>query len=146
MSREVLRRLKFGRAQAAAQDIARALDDVVPFLAPDTVITHVPTATSRVRMRGYDQSRLIAKEFARLRSLPYRSLLLRIGQARQVGSTRVERARQVDGAFRLLRRIPEKVLLIDDVVTTGATIESAAKLLKTHGAKKVHAAVFAQKQ
>lgn len=147
-SKELLRVLKFARARAAADIIAAALFDSIPYLAPQTILVHVPAATSRVRKRGYDQSRLIARLLSRKTGLRHLGLLTRHGQSRQVGARREKRLSQIENAFSVPRKYLVKdahILLIDDVLTTGATLQAAAKALKTAGAKTVDAAVFAQK-
>ena len=106
-----------------------------------------PTATSRVRQRGYDQAKLLARALARQAGLPYLDCLARVGQTHQVGATREQRLRQLQAAFRVRR--PNAVrsaylLLVDDVSTTGATLELAATILKSAGARRVDAIVFAQ--
>jgi ComF family protein len=113
----------------------------------DAVLVPVPTATSRVRQRGYDQAELLCRELASLTRLPYRTALARHGQSRQVGTNRTERRAHLEGALRV--RHPETiqgkhVVLVDDVLTTGATIEAAAKVIRRAGAKRVDAIVFAQ--
>ncbi len=133
-----------------AATIARLMNEYVPALPPEkTVMTYIPTATSRVRLRGYDQSQLIAREFARMRGMKLVCLLERHGQARQVGATKKQRLAQAAANYRIKRsvQIPEEtVLLVDDILTTGATLEAAAKLLKQSGVQHINAAVFAQKQ
>ncbi len=140
--------LKFSRAKAAARVIASLLDESLPYLEEGTIITYVPTATSRVRVRGYDQTRLIARELATIRGLKCQRLLIRTGQARQVRSSKSQRAAQAAGSYRPVSGLSadRTVLLIDDIVTTGATLESAAKVLRSAGVKHVYAAAFAQKQ
>jgi predicted amidophosphoribosyltransferase len=140
--------LKFGRTKQAAQVIAAYLNETVPDLPSNTLVTFVPTATSRVRQRGYDQTQLIARAFAKRRGLTYTFLLVRHGQSRQVGSDRKHRFDQASKNYSVLKVIPKntEVLLIDDILTTGATLESGAKLLKQSGAKTINAAIFAQKQ
>jgi predicted amidophosphoribosyltransferase len=92
---------------------------------------------------------LIAKAVAaEQKKMRHASLLARYGQTRQVGATRQKRQQQVDNMFAV--RKPElikdaHILLIDDILTTGASLEAAAKILKAAGAKQVDAAVFAQK-
>jgi len=141
--------LKFERVRTAASLIAEHIAETLPHFADDVIITHVPTATSRRRARGYDQAELIAKLLARRLKKSHAALLLRSGQTRQVGAKRKERLTQLDGAFLgtkpyLLKN--KHVLLVDDIVTTGATLEAATKILKESGAKRVYGAVFAQKQ
>jgi predicted amidophosphoribosyltransferase len=95
-------------------------------------------------MRGYDQAQVIARELAKRRQLAYRQLLSRSGTFRQVGASRESRFSQLKGAFTAKGHTPSHVLLVDDVLTTGASVESAAKELKRNGAKTVDVAVFAQ--
>lgn len=147
VAKELVYKLKFGRANAAAVVIAACINDVLPMLDQKIVVTFTPTANTRVRSRGYDQARLIAKELSSRRGWLYAPLLIRIGLSRQVGSSRKQRFEQLEGAF--APRNPKfikgaSILLIDDVLTTGATLESAAKTLKQAGARTVDAAVFAQ--
>lgn len=148
LAHDLVYALKFSRTKAAARVIAELLDESLPYLEKDTIITYVPTATSRVRIRGYDQTRLIAKELAAIRRLKCQKLLIRIGQTRQVRSGRLQRAEQAAGNYIAVPGVPLEtaVVLIDDIVTTGATLESAAKVLKSTGAKRVFGAAFAQKQ
>lgn len=148
-AKQLVYQLKFNRAKAAARPIARLIDETLPWLEPDTVLVPVPTATSRRRSRGYDHAELIAKELASIRNLSCQPLLVRIGQSRQVGAGRKERLLQLQSAFiaremGAFKNVP--LVLIDDIVTTGGTVEAAARALKTAGAKHVCAAVFAQKQ
>jgi ComF family protein len=144
-AKQVIHRLKFERAQAAARDIAAAMAGMLPADSCE-IITYVPTASSRVRLRGYDQAQLIAKELARLQSVPCASLLVRAASARQVGQGRAVRLEQMQHAFRAVhtnRFQKQRVLLVDDVITTGATCEAAAQALRQAGASTVSAAVFA---
>lgn len=147
-AKDVVHRLKFERAGAAAVPLAEAIADILPFFEKSLLVVPVPTASSRVRQRGYDQAVLLAKQIARKKRLRYSSVLRRSGQARQVGATRSERLRQLEGAFYV--PAPQKVtgaevLLVDDIATTGASLEAAARTLKQAGAQKVYGAVFAHK-
>jgi ComF family protein len=146
ISKELVARLKFTGAQSAARPMATCLLPDIDTRG-NPLIVPVPTATSRVRGRGYDQAKLLARELSRRTGLPYLDCLLRSGQTHQVGSSREQRLRQLRGAFRL--RAAQKVygrriLLIDDVLTTGATLEAASKLLKACGTGQVEAMVFAR--
>ncbi len=148
LPKQLIHKLKFERAKDAYKPITVQIDDTLPILTGVT-ISHVPTATSRIRQRGYDQSQLVARELARLRFLPHRSLLVRCGQQRQVGAERSIRVSQAKDFFMAKKQrdpLPEQVLLVDDVLTTGATLQAAAHCLKQAGVKRVDAVVFAQKQ
>jgi len=140
--------LKFERARSVADLVAQQIAQSLPQLPPETVITHLPTATTRHRARGYDQSQLIAKKLSKITKLPYMQLLERRGQTRQVGATRSVRIKQAKNMFVALgpENIAGKtVLIVDDILTTGASLSAAAGVLKQNGAKNVSAAVFAQK-
>jgi len=146
-ARKVVHSLKFDFARASAKLIALRILPTLPTLPAGTVITHVPAATSHVRQRGFDQSALIARELSVLLGIPHIHALARRGQQRQVGATRQTRKEQMRDAFRVvsLESIHNTdVLLVDDVLTTGSTIESAALALRRGGARTVSAAVFAQ--
>jgi competence protein ComFC len=147
--KELLYLFKFGRTKDAASIIATLISCTLPFLPKEILITHVPTATSRRRHRGFDQSELIAKELAKICNLKHERLLSRVGHTRQVGAKRQIRKKQMNNAFRVTNRdkiIKQQVLIVDDIVTTGATMEAAARILRKNGAKKVFAAALAQKQ
>ncbi len=146
-AKELLGLLKFQRAKAAATAIARFIDTRLPALPGCTLVSAVPTANARVRARGYDQSYLIAHALARIRKLPYRETLIRSGSTRQVGSSRSQRLQHLKNAYSVRKPasvIGTTILLVDDVITTGATLEAAARELHLAGAKTVFATVFAQ--
>lgn len=145
-AKEAIALLKFSRSKAMADSLAEWLNGYLPELTGDTLVSHAPTAYSRIRMRGYDQAQLIAKSFARKRQLHYIEVLRRTTTTRQVGASRVERFKQLHNAFAV--RNPERlagrhILLVDDVLTTGATLESAAKTLAVAGVKAIDAVVVA---
>jgi ComF family protein len=147
-AKDLVWKLKFGRARAAADEIATILAERTVFASPDHIIvTHAPTAMTRVRQRGYDQAALIAKSFAGRTGITYQPLLVREGKNKQVGASRAVRSKQLQGAFRPIHRRDIEnahIIIIDDVVTTGATLEAAAQTLKSAGAGRIEAIVFAQ--
>ena len=145
LARQLLHSYKFQRARAAASVLAQNIADALPYLSSDTVVTYIPTATKRIRMRGYDHAELVARAVANLKNMPFQRLATRLTQSRQVGANRAVRMRQLDGAFALVGKVPKRVLVVDDVVTTGATLEAMAVLLRKAGVRDVSAAVFAQK-
>jgi ComF family protein len=145
LAKELIHGLKFERSRATARVIAHIMNSRLS-VRPGAVLTHIPTATSRVRMRGYDQAALIAQSLARLSGARYVPLLARTGQQRQVGAARHERLSQQRYIYRpinmnLVRDSP--IFLIDDVLTTGATMDAATLALRQAHATDVHALVFA---
>ena len=101
------------------------------------VVTWAPTSARRRRRRGYDQSELLAHAVARRLGLPCRRLLFRDRSGHQTGRSRQERV-LLGPVFtaRPLRK-PSRVLVIDDVVTTGSTLRAAGHALELAGAAKV---------
>jgi ComF family protein len=148
LAKDLVWKLKFAHAHSAAREIAAVMDPLVNHQKQhDLLIVPVPTATTRTRQRGYDQARLLARELALSARRPYADVLARQNQAHQVGASRQQRLQQLAAAFRITKPQQVKnaaVLLIDDVVTTGATLEAAAAVLKTAGARHIEALVFAQ--
>ena len=137
---------KFERMKAAHRPLADLLAARLPELPSNTIIVPIPTVNSHIRQRGYDHTLLIAKQLAKMKKLQMMQPLERITSAKQRGATRQQRIKQAQQAFGLRHDVqPERsYLLIDDVVTTGATLKYAAKLLKDAGAMDVWVAVVAR--
>lgn len=150
-AQKLLQAYKFQHQRAARTPIVRVMNATLDYFQPDSLtymVVPVPTATSRVRSRSFDHSLLIAKALARERSWQCLPLLRRLGQARQLGAKRPDRLSQQAGAY--YAPFPEKVkgkniLLIDDVITTGATLQVCTKVLRQAGARRVDALVFAKR-
>ncbi len=112
------------------------------------LLVPVPTATSRIRRRSFGHSELLGRKLAIKLGLQYANVLGRQGQSRQVRAKRSERLVQPEGNYfiRGQKFIKKRnILLIDDVVSTGATIKAVTKVLRAAGAKRVDALVFAKK-
>ncbi len=126
--------LKFHNLKAAAKDLAVLLDESLPLLPANTIIVPIPTVSSHIRQRGYDQVELIARYFAELRELEIKNVLRRVGTDTQHKLGRPERELAAKRAFRLENgyEVPSNspVLILDDIITTGSTVQQAALLLK----------------
>jgi ComF family protein len=109
-------------------------------------LVFVPPDRERLLRRGHNPSRELALELGRRWSLPVGDVLVRGRRAgRQRGLSRVERRRNVAGAFRARRgALPRSVCVVDDVYTTGATASAAASALRAVGAREVHVITLAR--
>ncbi|WP_321368871.1 ComF family protein [uncultured Desulfuromusa sp.] len=118
--------------RAVARDLS--LDLVVP----------VPLHHKRLQQRSYNQALLLAREFSRNRKLPLaadRLIKIKATESQQ-GLSAKQRAENLHGAFKLQGSVSgATVLLIDDVLTTGATVEACSQVLLAGGAKAVFVAV-----
>jgi competence protein ComFC len=125
--------------------VGEALAAAVAALGPPPAdgVTWVPLARRRRAERGFDQARVLAQALARELELPAVALLRRTSAtAPQSRRTRQERLLAMSGAFAPLSRRPPpaRVLLVDDVLTTGATASACAAVLSEAGAREIHVA------
>ena len=143
---EALRQLKYEQALWLAPDLATLLHNCIRAEYPDQVfdlLVPVPLHPVRKRSRGYNQSAVLARELARrLRHKSRPGLLKRVRPTiSQTNLTAKDRLSNVTQAFQFRkgsRLAGRKVLLVDDVMTTGATVNACAKALKKGGAATVH--------
>lgn len=146
---------KFGHGRACSNEMTELMADTFLLYNPaeaatakNYLICYVPTASSRVRQRGFDHARRLAWQLADRLKLERADCLARLGQTQQVGASRSARLAQAAASYRVKSPsvvADRRILLIDDVVTTGATLTVAAKQLRQAGAKSVDALVFAKK-
>lgn len=138
--------LKFEGRRQVASDISPALASLLPRFEQPPLVTHLPTAYVRERQRGFDQARLLAQALARTQKWRKQDVFRRVGDTRQVGSSKKVRRLQAETMFKLRNThiFDQSVLLVDDVVTTGASMEAAAKLLKEAGASEVYGVAVAR--
>jgi ComF family protein len=130
---------KFRNMKASSFDLAYLLHKRLPVLPKSVVLVPIPTTPAHIRERGYDHMLLIAKQLGRLRHIPVRQLLKRDNVFVQHQANREKRLAQAKTAFRVEGVVDPRAiyLLLDDVVTTGATIMQAAYLLTQAGASEV---------
>jgi predicted amidophosphoribosyltransferase len=115
-----------------------------PGLRSGATIVAVPAHPAHARTRGYDQARLLARALARRTGAPIAQPLRRSGAALgQRGASRAERLREGRVAVRA-RHAPRRVLLVDDVHTTGATLDACAQALRAAGTAEVTAVTWAR--
>lgn len=107
-------------------------------------VCYVPTSPRNIKRRGYDGMKIIAEEFSRLSDIPLNDCLFRKDGCDQTEVAHEERAKNVKDKFLSRKGFDGTVLLLDDVVTTGATLTSCAKTILSHGAEKVVSFTFAR--
>lgn len=118
-------------------------------LPPDLILVPVPLHSRRRRWRGFNQAELLAKEIAKRFNQPYGDLISRAQETRtQVGLSKKARKENVRGVFALKKSVTGQIrdknfLLVDDVYTSGATMQEAARVLKKAGANNVWAMAIA---
>jgi len=137
----LVRALKFDREQAVARFLSERL---AAYLAANTpfgdfgLITFVPMSRRDRRSRGFNQARLLATGLGARIGIPVCKTLAKVQETSpQAALPARERRRNLRGAFQLIRSGKEKVLLVDDIYTTGSTVEECARTLKRGGYEAV---------
>jgi ComF family protein len=145
--------LKYGGWGELAHEMGRSMARAMPrdeVKADPPLVVPVPTTSARVRRRGYNQAELLAGSFAEARGLTVVNALERAGEgATQVALHPSERRANVRGVFaarpaHLARLRGVRVILIDDVLTTGSTAAAAADELRRAGAGQVVLVAYAR--
>jgi len=150
--RDVIHEFKYNRQIHLRHLVARwlraALDDERLRGQQFHVVVPVPLHPARQRERGFNQATLLAQLLSAHAAIPCRPLLKRIRYTTtQIALDRSERMENLHNAFRLRKNADVRglrMLLIDDVLTTGSTLSECARVLKRAGAKSVHAATAAR--
>ena len=147
MVRSSLLDLKFSYRSANASSYAAL---IAPEINKDDfdLITCVPVSRRTRRKRGFDQSELIAGELSRLTGVPFSKLLLKCARnkVQSTLSTREERQENVKGVFKARTGSDlsgKDILLVDDIITTGATVSECAAVLRNAGASSVSVCALA---
>jgi predicted amidophosphoribosyltransferase len=141
--RELVARLKYRNARSSLPFLAEGLADLVTRSEWTVdVVTWAPTTAARRRQRGFDQAELLARALARRLRVPCRRLLRRPPGGPQTGQPLG--VRRTGPVFHAARPSPPRVLLVDDVVTSGATVAAAARSLRAAGAGQIHVVAAAR--
>lgn len=146
-----IHRYKFSRVRALGKPLAalmaQCLSDRLPQGAD--LITWAPLSRKRLRERGFDQAELLAREVGRLLSIPAAPTLKKTRNTSPQSELEEESARRANarGAYALLPGTDltgRRVVLVDDVVTSGSTLSECAALLRRAGAKEVYCLTLAR--
>lgn len=131
---------KFTAARGVAYSLVELMTEVLPCLPENAVLISIPTTRRHIRERGFDHMKLFTKQLSRKQGVSYdTSLLCRRTATVQRGSSSKERQKQAKEAFLVRGKLDENkvYVLVDDVMTTGATLRYAAQTLRDAGAKDV---------
>ena len=152
---ETVARLIRGYKDLGERRLAPLLAQVLAATAPKSwltwadAFTYIPAGCSALRKRGFDHMEAIALQVASLIGLPVLSLLEKPEATDQRVLGRVQRYQNLTGAFRVQLAMqgacfPEKIIMLDDVLTTGATLDAASSALLAAGAREVRVATIAR--
>jgi len=131
-----IRGMKFSGWHALARHLAGAMTEVLDLTAD--AVTWVPLSSRRRARRGFDQAELLARAVAARSGLPVVRLLRRVRETRaQARLAGADRRRALSGAFASAHAAPRRILLVDDVLTTGSTAAACADVLRASGARRV---------
>ena len=136
--------------QRLAGEMAKIMSRFIPVGWPIDAVSYIPASAAAVRRRGFDHAELLATSLAEQLKRPLVHLLERPKSIDQRGLTRKERAANLQGRFQTLSglerelKLAPRLLLVDDVLTTGATLCSAADALLEAGFIEVRCATFAR--
>jgi ComF family protein len=146
VARDLVAALKFRRARPLADVMAAQLAaGAPPSLLAGATIVPVPAHPAHLRSRGYDQAGLLAGGLARRTGAPLASPLRRRGPLRsQLGASRAERLERGRIDVTVRGAVPARVVLVDDVHTTGATLDACARALRRAGGGEVIALTWAR--
>jgi ComF family protein len=145
----LLPRFKFHQDLTAGRLLSQLMAEAFAGLPKPDALVPIPLHRARLRSRGYDQALELAKPLARALEIPLHDALLARTRATAAQSTRdaAGRRRNVQGAFSVMcadGAVPAHVVLIDDVMTTGATLHAAADALRRAGVARIDAWVCAR--
>lgn len=133
--------LKYGGWSALGEALPELLDPLGNELPSKGVLIPLPLHPKRQRERGFNQADVIARALAKTSGLPVANLLRRTKATKQQAKlTEAERAVNVAGAFQVLEgleEVPKYGIIVDDVITTGATLGAAASVLRQAGMEHI---------
>lgn len=147
-ARSLVRALKFRGATSLAETMAAQITACAPpGLLSGVTLVPVPAHPWRLRLRGFNQAERLAAALGRRTALSGIECLRRRGPpTRQVGRGRGERLHGISGSVELRPRasVPRRALIVDDVITTGATLLACARVLRAGGAREVAGLAYAR--
>lgn len=147
MLRTAIHRLKYRRSRALSRALGSVLLQAMPVVSSDVVLCPVPLHWRRYCVRGFNQSAVLAEALHEQSGYACTALLRRTRHTgQQAGRSGADRRLAMQSAFAMRSHavIPSHVILIDDVYTTGSTLDACAAALRASGVKRVEALVLAK--
>lgn len=139
--RELILRFKYNKDFNSAEVLIELINEKVKEVDKDFILTYIPIGEKSMRTRGFNQCEYIAKEIGFINNLKVQETLKKVKETEiQKTLKKEERLKNIVGAFGIIDSDSiknKKFILIDDVITTGATIEEGRKVLKEAGAKEI---------
>ena len=143
----LVRRGKYASQRAIFEELGNVLAGAALDLPAVDAIVSVPLPNIRKMHRGFNQSTILARRVAEVLDLPQYEILFRVDQREQAGKSTLERRMKLTGRFEVrphfdAAAIPSRIVIVDDVMTTGSTAESCALELLNLGVKEVFVLVL----
>jgi len=146
--KEIIHNFKYNSLQEFSKILGlKMADSGIEFTCFD-YITFVPLHRKRLAQRGYNQAQLLSEEIAKIKHIKCENLLIKVKHTkRQVGLIGSKRRRNLESAFRINKEIEienKKIIIVDDISTTGTTLNECARVLREAGAKEIWGLVVAR--
>lgn len=140
--KELILKFKFKRRFDAGEELVKLLEEnIIDLIDDDYIITYIPIGKESLKVRGFNQCEYIAKELAIRNNYKVLNTLKRVKENKiQKTLNRDERLKNIKGVFEAIDKEEvkgKKFILIDDVITTGATIHEAERVLKEAGVSQI---------
>jgi ComF family protein len=148
-ARDAVLRLKYGKMQWVGETLGRLLCTIAAAARLPDILVPVPLHAKRLTQRGFNQAALLAAPSAALLGRPIRANVIKrvLETSPQAGQTRQERFANLRGAFVCDKPSAvqgKRILILDDVITTGATVREVSRILNKAGAQSVEVIAFAR--
>lgn len=151
VAKKIIESIKYGGSFFIIENLAIHMSKYMAFIfsqneLKDFVITYVPSHKFKKNQRGFNQSELLAQKIAKNLNMECRPMLTKVlNTKKQAGTNKSSRSTNLRNTFTpMTENVSKNVIIIDDVHTTGATLNECAGVLKSGGAKQVLGFVFAK--